>query len=142
PSYLPRSSSMGGRLCQRGGLVIPRTEGGSVASSPFRERAAVLQAQPFDVGARSLPGVRTARLTLQGTFCIAPFGQDHMRLPGEQLARAVRHLCDRLDDVCLLARRVEDLAGKRFHSPRQADLCCRTRLELTLRPLEFLELRQ
>lgn len=105
---------MGGRLCQRGGLVIPRAECGSVAVSPFRERAAVLQAQPFDVGARRLPGVRPARLALQGAFCIAPFGQDQMRLPGEQLARAVAHLCDRFDEVSLLARRVEDLAGKRF----------------------------
>ena len=63
-----------------------------------------------------------------------------MWLAGEVTARLVRHLGDRLDDVGLLTRDVEDLPRKRLHAPTQADLRPRARLKSDLRPLEFLEL--
>lgn len=63
-----------------------------------------------------------------------------MRFPCQVAARLVGHLGDRLDEVGLLPGDVEDLPGKRFDAPAQAELRARSRLERDLRPLEFLEL--
>lgn len=65
-----------------------------------------------------------------------------MRLAGPVTARLVGHLGDGLDEVRLLPGDVEDLAGKRFDPPAQADLRTRPGLQRDLRPLELFELGQ
>jgi len=60
--------------------------------------------------------------------------------PCQVAARLVGHLGDRLDEIRLLPRDVEDLLCERLDPPAQADLRPRPRLQGDLRPLELLEL--